>query len=165
MERVVCVDYGLRWDFQRLQCRRDTSCIIIHHTAGAETDNAALIHRFHSEQYGWAGIGYHYLIGQSGLCEIGRPRDAVGAHAEGYNQHSVGVALIGNFSNYQPSRAQIENLSMLCANICNDYGIEPSDYTILGHRDVDSTECPGDYLYEILPDIIGKTLYYMYGGE
>lgn len=44
---------------------------------------------------GWQGIGYHYVIRRSGLIEIGRPIEQVGAHVSGHNSHSVGICLIG----------------------------------------------------------------------
>lgn len=160
IQRIVAVDYGLDWDFYKLHTREETDSIIIHHTAGLQSDTARTIHEYHKSKE-WAGIGYHYLVGESGLVEIGRPRDAIGAHAAGHNSDTVGIALIGNYNDYEPSRDQIENLAVLIANICYDYNIEPCDTTILGHRDVDATACPGTYVYHLIPDIIGKAIFYM----
>ena len=160
MERIVCVDYGLKWEIASLRNRNETNRVIIHHTTGPDYQNASTIHAYHLS-LGWSGIGYHYLINSSGVPELGRPRDAIGAHAECANYDSVGVAVIGDFSVYPPSRSQIENLSILIANICSDYDIEPSEETIIGHRDVDATSCPGTALYELIPDIIGKAIYYI----
>lgn len=160
MERIVCVDYGLSWELSSLRNRNETSRVIIHHTSGPDYQTASTIHDYHLS-LGWAGIGYHYLINSDGVTELGRPRDAIGAHAAGANYDSVGVAVCGDYSVVTPSRSQIENLAMLIANCCADYNIEPSADTIIGHRDIDATSCPGDALYDLIPDIIGKVIFYM----
>ncbi len=54
---------------------------------------------------GWQGIGYHYVIRRSGLIEIGRPIEQVGAHVSGHNAHSVGICLIGGVD----ARGKAEN--------------------------------------------------------
>ena len=37
--------------------------------------------------------------------------------------------------------------------LCQTYDIRPSAATIVGHRDVNSTDCPGKNLYKLLPEI------------
>ena len=52
------------------------------------------LHKMHLK-FGWDGIGYHKVICRSGLIENGRPEYWIGAHAQGFNDRSLGVCLIG----------------------------------------------------------------------
>ena len=40
-------------------------------------------------------IGYHFLIYPTGTVATGRHLDEVGAHAQGFNQRSTGICLVG----------------------------------------------------------------------
>ncbi len=42
-----------------------------------------------------AAIGYHYVIYPTGTVATGRHVDEVGAHAQGFNQRSIGICLAG----------------------------------------------------------------------
>lgn len=41
------------------------------------------------------GIGYHYVIHLDGTIESARPLSLAGAHCEGYNSYSIGIAYVG----------------------------------------------------------------------
>ena len=116
--------------------------------------DAAMIHGWHLER-GWAGIGYHYVIKSDATIERGRPRWALGAHDEGENADSMGICV---FYREKPTGAQIEALADLLADLSDIYGqIPDAPGTIDGHRDNEPpetpTECPGDALYSMLPEI------------
>ena len=147
--------------FRSLANRTQTDVIILHHIGNTNADvSAATVHQWHLAN-GWAGIGYHYLIRKDGTIERGRPRDTVGAHCYGENWHSVGVNIVGNFETNEPTAAQIEAAERLVAVLCRLYGLVPSGDTIKGHRDFNATACPGENLYERLPDVIaGVQRYY-----
>ena len=55
------------------------------------------------QEPGLKGIGYHYVIDRSGLVLCGRHVDEVGAHAQGYNQKSIGICLVGTDA-YSPAQ-------------------------------------------------------------
>lgn len=138
---------------ETLLLRPKTDMIVIHHVGIPDGDtSAAAIHRAHLAN-GWAGIGYHYVIRKDGTIERGRPLATVGAHAEGQNYHTVGINVTGNFEKEIPTPAQIHSLEGLVAWICKIYSIVPGPSTIVGHRDVNSTDCPGRNLYSLLPQI------------
>lgn len=40
-------------------------------------------------------IGYHFLLYTNGAIATGRHLDEVGAHARGYNAHSIGICMVG----------------------------------------------------------------------
>ncbi len=140
--------------FRSLWNRTTTDAIIVHHIGNTNDDvSAATVHRWH-KQNGWAGIGYHFLIRKDGTIERGRPMGTIGAHCYGENDHTIGVNLVGNFEEYMPEPAQIASAKRLIAAICRFYGFAPSADTIFGHRDFNATACPGQNLYDLLPDII-----------
>ena len=80
---------------------------VVHHTAGSNSytraQSAAIvrgIQRYHVLANGWDDIGYNFLVDKYGQIFEGRyggvDRNVVGAHAQGFNTGSSGVALIGN---------------------------------------------------------------------
>lgn len=140
-----------------LEKRTQTNMLIVHHVGGA-TDadtSAAQIHQWHLAN-GWAGIGYHYVIRKDGSIERGRPRDMIGAHCYGYNKTSVGINLVGNFEGDYPTNQQVFSCSYLLAYLCQLYNLDINSRIIYGHRDLNSTLCPGQHLYDLLPGIVQK---------
>ena len=159
MERVNVKDTYLSFN-DGLIYRELTDMIVLHHTGGADIDaSAEEIDQWHKND-GWLGIGYHYVIRKDGTIEKGRPDWTVGAHAYGENWHTIGIHLSGDFSVAEPTEAQIESTAMLLANLCTDYGLPIDEDHIVGHRDLMSTDCPGDNLYNEIPTIIGKANWY-----
>src|SRR6185369_8022061 len=82
---------------------------VVHHTAGSNSYSAAqspaivrAIELYHVKANGWNDIGYNFLVDKYGQVFEGRyggmERAVIGAHAEGFNTGSVGVAVIGNYS-------------------------------------------------------------------
>lgn len=148
-------------EFGPLEIRPETTLFIIHHVGSTDTDvSAAQIHEWHLKN-GWSGIGYHYVIRKNGSIERGRPRDIVGAHTYGHNKKSIGINLVGNFEYAIPQKEQIESAAKVIAALCHIYNILPDESTILGHRDLNATLCPGKNLYEQLQCIRVKSREYL----
>ncbi len=159
MREVYINDLGL--EFKSLTNRQKTDLVVIHHTGdGVDRDyHATDIHRMHLNQ-GWSGCGYHYVISKEGSIEAGRPHWCVGAHDDNTNSHSIGIHVSGDFNVRKPTPAQIESTALVLAKICTDYGLPITEEFVVGHRDTNSTACPGDNLYEILQTIRGKAIWY-----
>ena len=134
---------------------RPWSAIVIHHMASG-TGSAAAIHRMH-RQKGWDGLGYHFVIGngtltRDGAVEIGYrwTRQAVGAHCRAerfgdinwWNRRSIGICLIGDFTDGRPSVKQLRSLRYLTQTLMATYGIPAS--AVVPHGNVKKTACPGD---------------------
>ena len=165
MYDVDIIDHDLQ--FKGL-CDRDiTDMIVIHHTgSGHDMDaSAKQIHEWHLNQ-GWAGIGYHFVIRKDGTVERGRPEWAVGSHAYGENNHTLGIHLSGDFNVAEPTEKQIESCSLLIAHLCKKYDIPIDRDHIVGHGELDeevtTQGCPGRNLFAYLDDgtITGKAIWY-----
>jgi hypothetical protein len=94
---------------------------------------------------GWACIGYHYLVGKDGRVYEGRPAQYQGAHVSGANENNLGISVIGDFMNRLPSPAQLAALTAFVADMQRKYQVPAR--CVHGHRDLGSSECPGDRLY------------------
>ena len=147
---------------------------VVHHTAGTNSytrAQAAAIVRgievYHVQGNGWNDIGYNFLVDRFGTIYEGRgggvERNVIGAHAQGFNSGTVGVALVGNYTAAVPPPAQRDALVRLLAWRLDVAHIDPLStvvYTsggnakfragklvtlraVSGHRDTGPSECPG----------------------
>lgn len=132
---------------------RDWQYIVIHHSA-TPTGSMAFFDKEHKAK-GWDGVGYHFVIGNGtetgdGQVEV-TPRWTVqkwGAHAKTidnrFNEHGIGICLVGNFDVERPSANQMKSLSRLVGFLMQQYRISPQN--VVGHRDTKPTDCPGRYV-------------------
>jgi hypothetical protein len=137
------------------------------------------IYAYHVKANGWSDIGYNFLVDRFGRLWEGRyggiASAVVGAHTGGFNVDSFAVSAIGNYATATPTAAMIEAIARLLAWKLSLYYRDPSGTTSLvptafasskypagrtvtfnvisGHRDADSTECPGTNLYKQLANI------------
>ncbi|MBU4616555.1 N-acetylmuramoyl-L-alanine amidase [Rhodococcus sp. GG48] len=158
----------------------------VHHTA--ETNNYTReqsagivrgIYAYHAQSLGWCDIGYNVLVDRFGQIFEGRfgglDRPVQGAHAGGFNENTVGIAMMGNFVNEPAPAATIESVGkylgwrLKLANLnpkgqvtMYSEGTQYSKYplgqrvvlpTIFAHRDVGYTECPGSAAYAQMDQI------------
>jgi hypothetical protein len=126
-------------------------CLVIHHSA-SDIGGAQRFDKWHRAK-GWDGLGYDFVIGNGsdtpdGKVEVGYRwgGQEQGAHCKTpdqyYNQHGIGICLVGNFDNYSPSTAQLNSLTRLCRFLCGQFHIPPSQ--IFTHGGITGkTDCPG----------------------
>lgn len=148
----------------------------------APEDSAGIvlgIARYHRDTNGWNDIGYNFLVDKYGQVFEGRAGGieaaVIGAQAQGYNSQSTGIACLGTFSAIANSEAGLEALARLIGWKLSLHGVPvqgqvtltsgggpsnryPSGTPVVvnrvcGHRDGDSTSCPGDVLYGQLADL------------
>jgi hypothetical protein len=160
----------------------------VHHTATgndySRSDVPAIIrgmYRYHTQTLGWFDLGYNFLVDRFGRAWIGRsggPNRLVrGAHTLGFNQVSVGIAMIGNLEDRKPWDAAVRTLRRLAAWKLDAYDRQATGRVwvrstgsdnyddgemvrlpaIDGHRDTNDTACPGQKLYDRLPGIRRRT--------
>lgn len=161
MQRVNVLKTFLPYDYSRLENRKATNKIVIHHTGNpTDTDwDVKTINNAHQNK-GWVCIGYHYVVRKDGSIEEGRPHWVKGSHALNHNWDSIGIHVSGNFEIAEPTPEQIESLAMLIGTVCHDYGIPINEETVVAHRDLMATACCGENLYKKLDIVRGKALWY-----
>jgi hypothetical protein len=139
------------------------------------------IYVFHRYTHGWNDIGYNFVIDRFGRIFEARAggidEPVVGAQAGGYNAYSTGIAILGTYSTKRISAAALVALEHLLAWKLSLHGVpvegdvsvrvtaDGAVYSrypahalvslprVAGHRDADSTVCPGDALYGELPAV------------
>jgi hypothetical protein len=152
----------------------DVHAGFVHHTVNANDYTRAevpallrSIYAYHVLSRGWSDIGYNYLIDRFGRIWEGRyggvDRAVVGAHTLGFNDDSFAASAIGNYQIAKPSQAMIQAYATLFAWKLSLHGVDASStrqyvtsryfQAINGHRDAAATLCPGQYLYNRIPDI------------
>lgn len=144
--------------------------IVIHHTASDNTTDYSLEQAFalshwiqdlHMDQNGWRDAGQQLTISRGGYVLEGRDRsleaigqglNVMGAQTGGHNSHTLGIEHEGIYVDEDVTPELFEASVQTCAWLCEVYGLDP--YTALvGHRDYNDTQCPGDEFYRRLPEL------------
>lgn len=86
---------------------------------------------------GFNGAGYHFYIRKNGDIKNTRPLEKPGAHALGYNAHSIGICYEGGLDvRYRPVDTRTEwqkhSLRVLIRTLLMDY----PGCRVCGHRDL-----------------------------
>jgi len=164
----------------------EVKAVAVHHTVSLndytpeEAPQVVLaICRYHRNSNGWNDIGYNALVDRFGTIYEGRAggldQAVIGAHAQGFNSQTAGMANIGDYSSISASDAALQSTANyirwklgvhgqpLSGPVTLTSGGGPeSRYAagtevtvdrVLGHRDVGKTACPGDGLYDRLEQI------------
>ncbi len=119
--------------------------LVIHHSAVDSDSTAESIARYHVENEGWPGIGYHFIVHQDGRTEYCQDISRASYHVAKRNHECIGICLPGNWTDRQPTVAQLDATRRLLGEIQYQLGwFVP----IVGHQDVAlsgyRTACPGD---------------------
>lgn len=143
--------------------------ILVHHTATPNTTDLSQTHAYRLARSiqqahfgrGWIDSGQQFTISRGGYVLEGRHssltalrngnQHVVGAHCTGQNEVALGIENEGTYESVPPPTAVYQRLVALCAYACQQYALAPAE--IYGHRDFDSTQCPGQLLYQRLPQL------------
>ena len=135
--------------------------------------------RYHRNSNGWNDIGYNALVDKYGTIYEGRAggldQAVIGAHAQGFNSQTPGIANIGDYSsvgasqealaataNYIRWKLSVHGEPLSGPVTLTSAGGSASRYPagsqatlerVSGHRDTGKTSCPGDSLYDQLDEI------------
>ncbi|WP_299442934.1 cell wall-binding repeat-containing protein [uncultured Phycicoccus sp.] len=152
----------------------EVKAAVVHHTVGSNDYTAAQvpsiirgIYVFHTNGRNWGDMGYNFLVDRFGGTWEGRyggmTKAVVGAHSYGVNSQTSGTSVLGDFTSATPPQAVVTAQAKLIAWKLGLSYVDPSASTyldgqgtmptVIGHRDVYSTSCPGPKLYARLPDI------------
>ncbi|MGZ8634192.1 MAG: N-acetylmuramoyl-L-alanine amidase [Solirubrobacteraceae bacterium] len=142
--------------------------------------------RYHRDSNRWNDLGYNFVVDKYGQVFEGRAGGVhlavVGAQAQGYNSVSTGIACLGTFSSVAQTEPGLDALARLIGWKLSLHGVPtqgsvtvisgggPSNRypsgtpvtleRICGHRDGDSTSCPGDVLYGQIADLRARSARY-----
>lgn len=152
--------------------------IVVHHTATGNVSDTSTSHaaalsrsiqRYHMDSNGWSDTGQQLTISRGGHIMEGRDKSlqairegghVIGAHTANHNSHTIGIENEGTYSSATPPGALMSALVDTCSWLCLVYRLDPQE-AIVGHRDYNATNCPGDKLYSMLPklrDDVGSRL-------
>ncbi|PWV47881.1 peptidoglycan recognition family protein [Nocardiopsis sp. L17-MgMaSL7] len=152
--------------------------IVVHHTATSNVSDTSTTHaaalsrsiqRYHMDNNGWSDTGQQLTISRGGHIMEGRDKSlqairdgkhVLGAHTANHNSHTIGIENEGTYTSSTPPGALMSSLVDTCAWLCLVYRLDPQK-AIVGHRDYNATNCPGDKLYAMLPklrDDVGSSL-------
>ncbi|WP_086824907.1 peptidoglycan recognition family protein [Allokutzneria sp. NRRL B-24872] len=164
-----CAEWGARAVSGITTLNKKPNRILVHHMASPNSTNYTQAHAFqvarncqagHMGQ-GWADTGQHFTISRGGFVMEGRKGSLAtlkgrkqmikAAHCPGFNENSIGIENEGTYTSAVPTTAQWNALVNLCAYVCYQYGISPSN--ISGHRDHFATACPGNQFYAKLAQL------------
>jgi len=135
--------------------------------------------RYHRNSNGWNDIGYNALVDKYGTIYEGRAggldQAVIGAHAQGFNSQTAGIANIGDYTSVGASpealsatatyirwKLEVHGQPVSGPVTLTSTGGSASRYPagaqvtlerVIGHRDTGKTSCPGDLLYDQLREI------------
>lgn len=125
------------------------------------------IQAFHMDGRGWSDIAYNFVVDKFGGIWEGRgggiDRPVIGAHAQGFNTNTVGVMVIGDYTQATPTAGSLESVARVIGWKMSLHGSNPSDTVaftsggspkfaagqvvylsgVVGHQDTGLTSCPG----------------------
>ncbi|GHI08268.1 hypothetical protein Scel_65890 [Streptomyces cellostaticus] len=160
--------------------------VFVHHTDSPNrydcADAPRIIRHLYSGQTGirgWDDIGYNFLVDRCGTIYEGRAggvdRPVTGAHAQGFNHRTTGIAALGTFTAGVPvPQAMTDAIAALAAWKLGLADVDPRARTrlvssndrsryragttatlpvVAGHTDGYMTTCPGAALTARLPEI------------
>jgi hypothetical protein len=144
---------------------------IVNHFAATSWDcSAAEINQWHKDR-GFIPrgsgphpyMGYHYLVRMDGTHEVGRTLDVIGTHCLGHNYTALGVCYSGGLNpdgtlaspDVWPTREQYITGANLHLDLLDDFG-SLSIGRIFLHRELNSTNCPGNFSKVKLLEIIDE---------
>ncbi|KAI3387257.1 hypothetical protein SNEBB_002689 [Seison nebaliae] len=158
-----CYDYNrTQWDADKPRATKPLLLnppdhIIVHHTATNFCENekeckAMMKHMqyYHMNIHGWNDIGYNFVIGEDAKVYEGRGYGIWGAHATSFDSKSLGIAIVGDYTDRLPNKETLKRLKDFLECSVKKVHLLPT-YKLQGHRDNGQiTECPGYTLYNEL---------------
>lgn len=117
--------------------------IVVHHSAtpsSAAGSTPQAYAKYHIEQRGWAGIGYHFVIQPNGTIYQTNALTTVSNHVQNANTRSIGICLSGNFDQETPTGAAVGSLIWLIRSLSQDLGRQ---LPLRAHNEFAPKSCPG----------------------
>ncbi len=141
-----------------------TDGAFLHHSTGAAKNGPEVVQALEAigEERFKRGISYTFAVSPDGTIWQGHSIDRRGAHTKGHNTTGRAICLMGNYSEKEPTAAQRESVALLLA-----HGVRQGWWRttrLRGHKDVGSTECPGNKAYPLIASIVARADAVLKGG-
>ena len=146
-------------DFYKGRPLDSITTLIIHHegqkyvgtSTVADLDRISAVYSYHLNEpttHLWPGLAYHFMLSPTtgNLYLTGSP-ETIRYHATQANPYSIGVCIMGNWEGDTPYAPDLQDLlfkrlKIVVDNIQKGLG---KPLTILGHKEISQTGCPGDW--------------------
>jgi hypothetical protein len=118
------------------------------HNSGKENQTAEIYASYHVNTNNWPGIGYHFVIEDDSDGTIIQTNylTTISYGVDGGNTPTINICLSGNFSEREPSKAQLKSLGKLIRHLRRTL---KRNIPVYGHGTLQPhkpTSCPGNYL-------------------
>lgn len=126
---------------------------VIHHSLTRNIKDDGDIYafaRYHVNNNGWPGIGYHYVIDTDGTIYKTNYLTTKAYHVGNHNFYCIGLCLVGDFRTDTPTNAQLKSLNDLLMVLYKTYHIK-----IKGHSEMpgyQNKQCPSINMDKIRSD-------------
>ena len=119
--------------------------VIIHHTAAPASQTIEAIANYHTGpnhicDNGCPGIAYHFMIDRAAKVYQVNDLETISFHVSGQNTVSVGICLIGNYDELEPTPQQLTAVVRVIRYLNRKLNRR---LAIAGHRDYANKSCPG----------------------
>ncbi len=123
---------------------RNIKYIVLHCTAGPQTQTVETILHFHHKVLGWRNPGYHYIIRPDGSYVNTHPIEKIANGVAGHNANSIHISYIGGVG---ANGKGLDNRTVAQKNtqleLVKELKAKFPTAKILGHRDL-SPDLNGD---------------------
>ena len=130
--------------------------IAVHHSLTDSGDYKAFS-RYHVESNNWPSIGYTFVINKDGSIDWCLDLNIKSYHVGNSNDFAVGICLVGDFRDYDPTPEQRKSLYDLCNTLMKDLNIPVEN--VLGHSEYKGYEwkkCPVISMDKVRKDLKSK---------
>jgi len=136
----------VRQDIQyKMRTEAEIDGIIWHHTA-SRAQTIRSIAEYHTKVRGWPEIAYHFAVGHDGKVYQLLDVQKWSHHAAGHNRNNIGIVLIGNYEDNEPSPQMLASAKIIQRNLVQQYNIKH----VWLHKDTKATLCPGKHATKTL---------------
>jgi hypothetical protein len=146
-----------------MRTHTDIKRIIIHHSGIAPTISIQRIADYLVNTKNLAGITYHFCITDTGQVYQTQYLETVAMHAGANSADSVGVCLLGDFTDNAPPQAQLDATSVLLAQLAAHLGLNINH--MFGRSEIENTSSPGATWINWKGPMLAKTQQLLSSGQ
>lgn len=145
--------WGDSFGWYRTRTWETIKYIVFHHSVTTPTPNPKsdvdYIAEIHKRR-GWAGIGYHFVVTSDGMVWYVGDISVQRANVADKNHLVIGVCLVGDFTQGNPTDDQILSSHDLAKYLISEVpaliNVKNKGWdAVVGHKELQSTQCPGTY--------------------